>query len=78
MDLETAPGDGEPGLVAGRDSEGVPGMDICAIGQPVMKYIETRCTYYVNQLVIRIIRIRMARIEPSLDGIQGLMSKHIL
>jgi len=29
LDLETAPGDGDPGLVAGRDSEGVPGMDIC-------------------------------------------------
>lgn len=28
LDLETAPGDGDPGLVAGRDSEGVPGMDI--------------------------------------------------
>lgn len=52
MDLETAPGDGEPGLVAGRDIEGVPGMDICTICQPVMKYIETRCAYYVNQLLI--------------------------
>ena len=28
LDFETAPGDGDPGLVAGQDSEGVPGMDI--------------------------------------------------
>jgi len=28
LDLETVPGDGDPGLVAGRDSEGVPGMDV--------------------------------------------------
>ena len=52
MDLETPPGDGDPGLVAGRDSEGVPGMDICAVGQPRIKYIETGYTYHIYQLVI--------------------------
>lgn len=31
LDLEVAPGDGDPGLVAGRDNEGVPGMDIWAM-----------------------------------------------
>lgn len=48
MDLEAPPGDGDPGLVAGRESGGVPGMDICAAGQPEIKYIETGCTYYID------------------------------
>ena len=43
---------GDPGLVAGRESEGVPGMDICPTSQPGVKYIETRWTYYVNQLIV--------------------------
>jgi hypothetical protein len=28
LDFETNPGDGDPGLVAGRDGEGEPGIDI--------------------------------------------------
>jgi len=52
IDLETAPGDGDPGLVVGRDSEGVPGMDIYTMIQSGTEYMRTRRTYYVNQLVV--------------------------
>jgi len=51
LDLKTAPGDGDPGLVTGRDSEGVPGTDIYAMSQSEIARMRLR-TYYVDQLVI--------------------------
>lgn len=52
LDLKAVPGDGDPGLVVGRDREGVPGTDIYTLSQSGTTYVGTRRTYYVNQFVV--------------------------